>query len=218
MSNFHLMFLTLSLNLPAWLSVVVTPGLQHSPWNTFMYTKCNLSSPPPPITIFNISIHISEFPDLGIMFVCFPWISLESTDLIWAHHLLYPSDCKGNHLAINITEWLSICFHFLRAIQQDKLSCFKLSKCKEQDSVVKQTTHLWKTVCVSVTQSCPTLCDPMDCSLAGSSVHGIFQARILEWVALLSSRGSSPPRDQTQVSCTAGRWLYLSHQGSPCNL
>ena len=43
-------------------------------------------------------------------------------------------------------------------------------------------------------QSCPTLCDPMDCSLPGSSVHGIFQARILEWVAISISRGSSQPR------------------------
>ena len=51
-----------------------------------------------------------------------------------------------------------------------------------------------------VTQSCPTLCDPMDCSLPGSSVHGIFQARILEEVAISFSRGSSWPRDQTWVS------------------
>ena len=55
-----------------------------------------------------------------------------------------------------------------------------------------------------VTQSCPTLCDPMDCNLPGSSVHGIFQARILEWVAISFSRGSSPPRDWTQISCIAG--------------
>ena len=57
----------------------------------------------------------------------------------------------------------------------------------------------------SVTQSCPTLCDPMDCSLRGSSVHGIFQARILEWVAISFSRGSSQPRKWTQVSHIAGR-------------
>ena len=56
-----------------------------------------------------------------------------------------------------------------------------------------------------VTQSCPTLCDPMDCSLPGSSVHGIFQARVLEWVAISFSRGSSQPRDQTGVSGTTGR-------------
>ena len=53
---------------------------------------------------------------------------------------------------------------------------------------------------VKVAQSCPTLCDPMD-----YTVHGILQARILEWVAFLFSRGSSQPRDRTQVSCIAGR-------------
>ena len=51
-----------------------------------------------------------------------------------------------------------------------------------------------------VTQSCPTLCDPMDCSLPGSSVHGILQARILEWVTISFSRGSYQPRDRTQVT------------------
>ena len=56
-----------------------------------------------------------------------------------------------------------------------------------------------------VAQSCPTLCGPMDCSPPGSSAHGILQARILEWVATPPSRGSSRPRDQTRVSCTAGR-------------
>ena len=53
----------------------------------------------------------------------------------------------------------------------------------------------------SVTQLCPTLCNPMDCSPSGSSVHGIFQARILEWVAISSARGSPGPRDQTSVFC-----------------
>ena len=47
--------------------------------------------------------------------------------------------------------------------------------------------------------------DPIDCSLPGSSIHGIFQAIVLEWVAISCSRGSSWPRDQTQVSCIAGR-------------
>ena len=60
-----------------------------------------------------------------------------------------------------------------------------------------------------VTQSCPTLCDPMDCSLPGSSVHRIFQARVLEWVASSFSRASSQPRDRTQVSCTAGRCFTI---------
>ena len=60
-----------------------------------------------------------------------------------------------------------------------------------------------------VIQSCPILCDLMDCCPPGSSVHGILQARILEWVAIPSSRGSSRPRDWTQVSCTAGRFFTI---------
>ena len=54
-------------------------------------------------------------------------------------------------------------------------------------------------------QSCLTLCDPMYCSPPGSSIHGLCQARILEWVAISFSRGSSRPRDRTQVSRLAGR-------------
>ena len=60
-----------------------------------------------------------------------------------------------------------------------------------------------------VTQSCPTLYDPMDYSPSGSSVHGILQARVLEWVAMPSSRGSSQPRDQTQVSHITGRFFTI---------
>ena len=60
-----------------------------------------------------------------------------------------------------------------------------------------------------VAQSCPTLCDPMDCSLPGSYVHGILQARILEWAAVSFSRGSSRPRDWTRVSCIGGRRFNL---------
>ena len=59
---------------------------------------------------------------------------------------------------------------------------------------------------VKVTHSCPTLCDPMDCSPTGLSVHRIFQARILEWVAIPVSRGSSQTRDWTQVSRIPGRY------------
>ena len=66
----------------------------------------------------------------------------------------------------------------------------------------------WK-VKVKVAHSCPTLCDPMDCSLPGSSVHGILQARILEWVAFPSSRWSSQPRDGIQVSHTAGGFFTV---------
>ena len=67
--------------------------------------------------------------------------------------------------------------------------------------------------CCGVTQSCSTLCDPMDCSPPGSSVHWILQARVLEWVAMPSPRGSSRPRDQTVVSCTAGRFFTTEPPG-----
>ena len=60
-----------------------------------------------------------------------------------------------------------------------------------------------------VTQSCLTLCEPINCSLPSSSVHGILQARVLEWVAISFSRGSSRTRDPTRVSCMAGRRFTL---------
>ena len=67
-----------------------------------------------------------------------------------------------------------------------------------------------------VAQSCLTLCDPMDCSLLGSSVHGIFQATVLECVAISFSRGSSQPKGRTRVSRIAGRrfTIWASEPGS----
>ena len=67
-----------------------------------------------------------------------------------------------------------------------------------------------------VAQSCATLCDPVDCSPSSSSIHGILQARILEWVAIPFSKGPSQPRDRTQVSRIAGRRFNLC--ASPNNL
>ena len=66
-----------------------------------------------------------------------------------------------------------------------------------------------KKVKVLVIQSCPTLCDPMDCSLPGFLAHGILQARIWEWVAIPFSRRSSWPRDWTQVFYIAGRFFTI---------
>ena len=64
-------------------------------------------------------------------------------------------------------------------------------------------------------QSCPTLCQPVDCSSPGSSVHGISQARILEWVAISFSRGSCWPRGWTHISCIAGRFFTTELMGKP---
>ena len=75
----------------------------------------------------------------------------------------------------------------------------RLGKCTEGESESES----------EVAQSCPTLCDPMDCSLPGSSLQGILLARVLEWVAISFSRGSSRPRDRTQVFHIAGRRFNL---------
>ena len=72
--------------------------------------------------------------------------------------------------------------------------------------------------CCSVTQSCLTLCDPMDCSLPDSSVHGTSKARILEWVAISFSRGSFRHRDWTGVSSIAGRFLITEPAGKPAQM
>ena len=66
---------------------------------------------------------------------------------------------------------------------------------------------LWKVKVLA--QSCPALCEPMDCSSPVSSIHGVLQARIWEWIALSFSRGSSQPRDRTQVSLIAGRFFII---------
>ena len=71
-------------------------------------------------------------------------------------------------------------------------------------------------ICAQSLQVRLTFCDPMHCSLPGSSIHGILQVRILEWVAISFSRGSSPPRNQTHGLLNCRQILYrLSYEGSP---
>ena len=70
--------------------------------------------------------------------------------------------------------------------------------------------------CTQSLQWCPVLCDPIDHTLPGSFIHGILRARILQWVTIPFSRGSSQPMGQSQVSCICRQILYqLSYQGSP---
>ena len=86
--------------------------------------------------------------------------------------------------------------------------------CLGEDAVSKIWSTQWPSeVSYGGLKLCLTLCNPMDYSLPGSSVHRFLQARILEWVAISFSRGSSQPKDRSQVSCTAGGFFYpLSHQ------
>ena len=92
------------------------------------------------------------------------------------------------------------------------------SYAKMQESLIADSWFLQ--VCMHVwLQSCPTLFNPMDSSPPGSTVHGIVQTRILEWVAMPSSRGSLQPRDRTRVCCISciGRWVFYHrhHLGTP---
>ena len=82
--------------------------------------------------------------------------------------------------------------------------------------ILKVISHMCMYVLVA--QLCPTICDPMDCSPPGSSVHGIVQAWILDWVAISFARGSSWPRDWTEVSCIAGRFFTAGLPGKQPSL
>ena len=84
--------------------------------------------------------------------------------------------------------------------------CRTLTNWKQRNGVAKQGCAIRKEL---FAQSCSTLCNPVDCNPPGSSVHGIFQARISEWVAISSFRGSSQPKDRTQVSRTTGRFFTI---------
>ena len=77
------------------------------------------------------------------------------------------------------------------------------------DILGHRITNLLKESESEVAQSCLTLSDTMDCSLPAFSIHGIFQVRVPEWVAISFSRGSSRLRGRTRVSCTAGRRFTL---------
>ena len=90
-----------------------------------------------------------------------------------------------------LLDWVAISFSRRSSWPRDRTRVFRIAD--------KRFT-VWTTTESKFTQSYPTLCDPMDCSLPGSSVHGIFQAIVLEWIAISFSRGSSRPRDRVQVS------------------
>ena len=86
----------------------------------------------------------------------------------------------------------------------------KIQKTIERSEIHTEIMEAQRKVCYSLShRSHLTFCHPMDCSPPGSSVHGILQARILEWAAISFSRGSSWPRDQTRVSCIAGRFFTV---------
>ena len=99
---------------------------------------------------------------------------------------------------VPILYFLNSSFLLLLIQERNQQVSWGINAVKQKSGVRLNAT--WRKVKVSVTQSCPTLYDPMDWSPPGSSVHGILQARMLDWVAFPFSRASSWPRDGTRVS------------------
>ena len=106
------------------------------------------------------------------------------------------AEAKKQPKCLSIEEWIKTWYIYTTCIRNTV--CAVLSQpavCDPRVYGIPCVHHGMPCVLCSVSQPCATLCDPMDCCPPGSSVRGIFQARILEWVAISSSRGSFPPRD-----------------------
>ena len=112
-----------------------------------------------------------------------------------------PGSSVHGILQARILEWVAISFSHVKCWWGIKLH----SNIYAETGPFYQWIFKWKKVLVN--HLCPTLCDPLDCRVPGSSVHRILQARVLEWVAISYSRGSSWPMDGSQVSYTAGRFF-----------
>ena len=123
-------------------------------------------------------------------------------------HIWINSPCLSTHGTLGI---LNLNFYFRLKWLMSILMSLSEALSSSRTGIVSDNLYYMNWVlhvCVSecvcvrpVTQSCPILCDPINCSLPGSSIRGILLARILEWVAISFSRGSSWPRDQTHISC-----------------
>ena len=144
-----------------------------------------------------------------------PWSLVLFKELSWEK--VYEENYSSLFLA-PVFKPQNVCFHdgygwsgSLTKSQREEVSLVPWSNDRSGQTYF---TRPWKapsiiTLCVWVSQSCPTLCDPMNCSPPVCSVHEVLQARILEWVAIPFSRGSSQPRDWTWVSCISCRFFTL---------
>ena len=118
--------------------------------------------------------------------------------------------CIVNLCILHYSDVNKVCLNFLVCKKALKTSGFAFQGINQFALAEQSCPYIsLRIVLHLVAQLCPTLCDPMDCSPPGSSVHGILQARRLEWVAMPSSRGSSQPRDRTQVSRIAGGFFTV---------
>ena len=119
----------------------------------------------------------------------------------YAIHILFTNICFQRFFIDIYTEYYMCLLNTVFALHRNNSEWFLF--------LIWKNLKSWETNCCLVPKLCPTLCDHMDCSPPGSSVHGILQARILEWVVSSFSRGSSRPRDLTQVSHIVGRRFNL---------
>ena len=113
----------------------------------------------------------------------------------------------GSGWGIHVYPWLIHVNVWQQPLQYCKIISLQLKKINKYKNINWQFYFI--KVCVFIDQSCSTLCDLMGYSPSDSAAHGILQARILEWVAIPFSRGCSPLRDQTHVSCIAGRFFTV---------
>ena len=172
-----------------------------------------------------------------------PWSTKQSSSK--ANRVL-PTECTGHskqplptteekNLHMDITKWSIMKSDWLYSLQSKMENSIQSAKTNTRPNCgsdhelliakfrlklkkVGKTTRLFRYESESeIAQSCPTFCDLMDCSLPGFSVHGILQARILEWVTIFFSRGSSRPRDQTQSPTLEADALTSKPPGKPQN-
>ena len=156
----------------------------------------------------------------------FPWKLNLMWPLISGHTLSYhPLSFLAKHMTpcetVLVSYWLT-CLSPHENGRSKRAWLFDSSlvhlQCLEQCLIhIRLSMHIFEgaKVKVLIAQLCPTFCDPVDCSPPGSSVRGILQARILEWVAIPFFRGSPWPGDWTQVFCTACRFFYPELPGKP---
>ena len=155
-------------------------------------------------------------PALNIFFFNPVALSGEVSDL-WSFfplQLWYGQHDLGNLFPVGMGEplvFVLVCF----VLWFSRDTYFNENLCCENSLAIFSWTFRNKcwNVNSEVAQSCPTLCNPMNCSLPCSSVHGIFQAKVLEWVAISFSGRSFRPRDRTQVSRIVGRCFTICTTG-----
>ena len=120
---------------------------------------------------------------------------------------IFCNSLEGERIWKRIDVYVCVCVYIYMCVCVCVCVCVYI-KLNHFAVTLKTTQHCKSTMCL-VAQSCLTLCNPMDSSIPGSSIHETFQAGILEWFAMPSARGSFQPRDGTQVSCIAGRFFTI---------